>query len=122
MLKSCFTNLCSRASVSPSPSHPPNTIRYPPQAQIHSQLLSTLPLEIRRQIYAHVLHSYGTVQHILLSNNKLAHMRCASPNSHVYFQTQSARNFVCVLYDTAHRKNVQNGWEIVPLLLSCRQT
>ncbi|KAH8753445.1 hypothetical protein F5882DRAFT_445043 [Hyaloscypha sp. PMI_1271] len=68
------------------------------------------------------IHSYGTVQHIRLSNNKLTHMRCASPTSPIYFQTQSARNDACVPYDTAYRKSVQNGREIVSLLLSCRQT
>ncbi|PMD61274.1 uncharacterized protein K444DRAFT_366556 [Hyaloscypha bicolor E] len=121
-LKSWFTNLCSRASASPSHPHSLTPSRHPPHAQTHSQLLSTLPLEIQRQIYAHILHSYGSVQHILLSNNKLTHMRCASPTSHIYFQTQSARNGVCMPYDTAYRKSVQNGREIVPLLLSCRQT
>lgn len=73
-LKSWFTNLYSLASPSSSPSHP--------HAQIHSQLLSTLPLEIRHQIYVQVLYSYGSVQHIRLSNNKvnkMTHMRCASP-------------------------------------------
>ncbi|KAE9364139.1 hypothetical protein N431DRAFT_549790 [Stipitochalara longipes BDJ] len=107
-LKSWFTNLRSRASASTS--------------QIHSHFLSTLPLEIRCQIYAHVLHSYGAVQHILLVNSKLTHMRCLSPTSHIYFQTQSARDSVCDPYDTAYRNSVQNGWEIVPLLLSCKQT
>ncbi|TVY32103.1 hypothetical protein LOCC1_G008827 [Lachnellula occidentalis] len=120
--KSWFTNLFARAS---SASHPPIPSRHLPQGQAHaqmqSQLFSALPLEIRRQIYEHVLCSYGTVQHIFLSNGKLTHMRCATPSSHSLFQSISAKNDVCNTYDPVYCKSVQNGWEIVPLLLSCRQ-
>lgn len=93
-----------------------------PHKQIHSQLFSTFPLEIRRQIYKDVLHSFGSAQHIILSNSKLTHMRCTSPASHTYFQTRSVRNSVCKVHNTAHRKSIQIGWEIVPLLLRCKQT
>ncbi len=86
-LKSRFTNLYLRASIS----HPLPFSRHPPHTQGHSQLLSTLPLEIQRQICAHTLYSYGAIQHIILFNNKLIHMRCTSPTSHIYFQTYSAR-------------------------------
>lgn len=96
--------------------------RHPPHAHTHSQLLSALPLEIRCQIYADVLHSYGTVQHVVLSNSKLTRMRCASPNSHAYFQHFSARHGVCEAYDPAYQKSMQNCLEILPLFLSCRQT
>jgi len=111
-LKSWFTKLYSRG--------PPNRDPHP---QIHSQLLGTLPFEIRRQIYTQVLHSYGSVQHIILSDGKVRHKRCASLSSHSYFQIYGDRDGVCTAWGEgdAYRKSVRNRWEIVPLLLSCRQ-
>lgn len=120
-LKSWFTNIQRR--IFTSQRFPP-PFSHPPHHQIQSHLFNKFPLETRRMIYDEVLDSYGTLQHILLSNNdhsKFTHMRCASPASHAHFQTWNLMDGVCNLFDVAYRKKIQNGWEIMPLLLSCRQ-
>lgn len=116
-LKSWFKNIASRASKS----HPPPTSRPLPGTQTTFQLLTSFPPEIRRQIYVHVLNSFGTVQHVFLSDSKLTHMHCASPISHELFQSWNVRYSMCETSDIAYRRSVQNGWEIIPLLLSCKQ-
>lgn len=110
-------------------SHPHIQINsLPPRQQINSLLLNTLPLEIQRQIYYYVVSSYGNTQHILLSDDhhgQLTHMRCVLPTSHSYFQDHLVRITGVCIPDGAHnneyRKSAQNGWEILPLLLSCRK-
>lgn len=97
-----------------------------PHAQAQSILFSALPIKIRCQIYGQLVELFGTVQHIgLLSNHRLAHMRCTVPSSHIYFQDYHLRySNICVPYGVTYhdhyRKNTRNGWEIVPLLLTCK--
>ncbi|CAG8949102.1 hypothetical protein HYFRA_00002231 [Hymenoscyphus fraxineus] len=107
-------------------SHPPasrqDISRTQPDTQDHSLFISTLPLEIRLEIYSYVLKGYGNVQHIFLSEAKLVHMPCALPHTHTYFQNMLTRNdCACDHYDATHSKTVQNGWEVIPLMLSCRK-
>lgn len=103
----------------PSTGLRPAASHHQPYTQIYSLLLSSLPLEIRHQIYLHVLHAYRIVQHIDLSNDKLTHMRCASPASHILFQFPKPRD--CLPYHTTYCEDTQIGWEILALLLSCKQ-
>lgn len=99
-----------------------------PLVQNMSHLLSALPLEVHLQIYAEVLDFYGTVQHITLTDGKLTHMRCYDPQSHkcfqdreLYFNDRSFGKGICNLFVAAHRARARDGWEIMPLLLSCRR-
>ncbi|PVH78745.1 hypothetical protein DL98DRAFT_516550 [Cadophora sp. DSE1049] len=117
-LKSLLTRLHLRAPLFSSD----------PLFQNDSLLLGTLPLEVRRQIYAEVLDSYGTVQRITLTHGKLTHMSCFNPESHEYFQDRvlhfEDRRYgmrVCNSYKEADRERSRDGSEIMPLLLSCRR-
>ncbi|KAH9206998.1 hypothetical protein DL95DRAFT_56994 [Leptodontidium sp. 2 PMI_412] len=93
-----------------------------PLFQEKSHLLSRLPLEVRHQLYVEVLESFGTLQHVILSNKKLAHVRCALPETHVYFQTTwKGGGHPCYIYENCVMQSAWDGWGIISLLLSCRQ-
>lgn len=106
-MKSWISKSSSRAPIS----------SLEPKPQLESRFLNALPLEIRHQIYGHVVDSFGSVQHILLVSGRLTHMRCDSTT----FQQYSSRTSLCMTHDPTYRQGVQNGWEIMPLLRSCRQ-
>ncbi|CAG8949104.1 hypothetical protein HYFRA_00002233 [Hymenoscyphus fraxineus] len=94
----------------------------PPDPQEQSQFLGTLPLELRREIYGHVVNGYGTVQHIFLSQNLLRQVRCAEPNSPYYHNDEhDGENWPCEVQDNSERNKKHSGWEIAPLLLTCRK-
>jgi hypothetical protein len=136
-LKSAYTHILHASS---RVFHPfgPRTIRPPvqaqvqqpqvqqahvQQAQVHSQLLCSLPLEIRHQLYAYVLDSYGTVQHLECDSRdgKIKHVRCPTSSEHTrtLYPLGSLGEEECLWYH--HEEGVQDRWQVVPLLLSCRQ-
>jgi hypothetical protein len=125
-IKSAYTHI-SHATLRAIHPFGPRTIRPPLQAQVHSQHLSSLPLEIRHQIYAHVLHSYGTVQHLSSDssgrNSKIKHVRCPTSfeNTRTLHQLRGKECFCDHQREIADNRSVQDGWQVVPLLLSCRQ-
>ncbi|KAK0104964.1 hypothetical protein ONS95_005225 [Cadophora gregata] len=99
----------------------PRPLSSEPISQLRCGFLSVLPLEIRRQIYIEIVELFGTCQHVFLLNNNLTHMRCVSPESHIPFQKFGIILALCPRGNEAYRRKVRNGWEIIPLLLSCRQ-
>ena len=109
MIKSLLTKLRPKASAS----------QQVPNEQSQSQLYN-LPLEIRHQIYGHILDSYGTAQHIVLSQKNLTHLRCVASDSQLFFQMMGPRNGMCDPYDTEYHENEHEKWEMIDFLLSCR--
>ena len=100
---------------------PPKLISEPlPQAQINSSIPGKLPSEIRHQIYNQVLYNFGKVQHILLGK-KLTHHRCLIPSSQFYFRFRVTTDGVCDPEDTESNDGSKDAWNLMGLLLSCKQ-